>query len=83
MPDIIISDMRMPEMDGLQFLEALKEIGMPCPVIILTGFADIASIRKSWRLGAFDFLDKPVAKKTLLETIHRALVFGKSNKIPA
>lgn len=82
-PDLIISDIRMPEMDGLQLLEALNKLGMPCPVILLTGFADVTSIRTAWRLGAFDFLDKPISEKTLLETVHRALVFGKKNNIPA
>ncbi len=75
-PDLIISDIMMPEMDGLAFLELVRGQGLRTPVIFATGFGDLEKIRKAWKLGAFDFLSKPVDFEVLQSTVRNALLFG-------
>lgn len=77
-PDLVISDLKMPRMNGLEFLIAMQERGMNIPVVILTAYGDYKSIRTAWKHGAFDFIEKPVDHKTLSELIQIALVLGTS-----
>ncbi|MBQ3373816.1 MAG: response regulator [Oscillospiraceae bacterium] len=56
---IIISDIMMPNMDGLQLLELIKSHGIPSKVIMLSGYDDYAYVRKSMKTGAYDYLLKP------------------------
>lgn len=70
----IISDVRMPRMDGLKFLGRLREIGSPLPVLILTGHADVPMAVKAMKLGAADFLEKPVDPHELRSKVAEALV---------
>ncbi|MBQ9612745.1 MAG: response regulator [Lachnospiraceae bacterium] len=58
-PDIIIADIRMPKMDGLEMLKALRENGSEASVIILTSYSSFEYARTALRLGAVDFLLKP------------------------
>jgi len=58
-PDIIIADIRMPKMDGLEMLKALRENGSDASVIILTSYSSFEYARTALRLGAVDFLLKP------------------------
>jgi len=71
---IIISDIRMPNMDGLQFLEAMQERfpGRRLQVIMLTGHAGYDEAVQALRLGAFEFLAKPVSLGHLAHIINRA-----------
>lgn len=70
---VIITDVRMPEIDGLQMLEALARRG-PLPVIIvISGHAEFDYARKALQFGAFDYMLKPIDKDILLETVQRAL----------
>ncbi|KKC49148.1 chemotaxis protein CheY [Paenibacillus sp. D9] len=69
---IIITDVRMPEVDGLQMLETLAGRG-PLPVIIvISGYAEFDYARKALQLGAFDYILKPLDKDILVETVQRA-----------
>ncbi|ASS68577.1 MULTISPECIES: response regulator [unclassified Paenibacillus] len=69
---IIITDVRMPEVDGLQMLETLAGRG-PLPVIIVvSGYAEFDYARKALQLGAFDYILKPLDKDILAETVQRA-----------
>jgi len=65
-PTVILSDINMPSMDGLEMLEILKQNNLNTPVILLTGFRDADKMQKAWANCAFDFLDKPVNNDTLL-----------------
>ncbi|MBF8755124.1 sigma-54-dependent transcriptional regulator [Pseudomonas guariconensis] len=72
-PGIVISDVRMPGMDGLQLLERLQAQDPDLPVILLTGHGDVPMAVEAMRNGAYDFLEKPFTPQTLLGSLRRAL----------
>ena len=59
-PDLIILDVRMPEMNGVQTLKAIKEIDDTIPVIMLSGYGDVDLAEESFRLSAYDYVSKPI-----------------------
>lgn len=67
--DIILTDIRMPDMDGLEMVEKAKEIWPETRVIFLTGYQDFEYARKALRLNSDDFLLKPVPDEKLIEVI--------------
>lgn len=71
--DVIVSDIRMPGMDGLQFLRAARAIDPELPVILVTGHGDVPMAVGALKDGAFDFLTKPFAVDHLIMTVQRAL----------
>jgi len=75
----IVSDVRMPGMDGLQLLRRLKEVGIGMPVVILTGHADVALAVEAMKAGATDFIEKPFSDDVLLDAISSALVRHSGN----
>jgi two-component system C4-dicarboxylate transport response regulator DctD len=72
-PGIIISDIRMPNMDGFAFLAAVQEMDADLPVILITGHGDIQMALGAIRSGAYDFIEKPFRREHLLEVVKRAL----------
>ena len=66
---VIISDIRMPEMDGLTFLKEVKKLNKLLPVILITGHGDIKLAVKSLKLGATDFLEKPFNPNDLVDQV--------------
>jgi len=70
--DAIIMDLKMPQMDGLQLLKVLKEKNPDLQIILLTGHATVAKGIEAMKLGATDFLEKPVDLEVLTEKIHKA-----------
>ncbi|GGG22408.1 response regulator [Paenibacillus abyssi] len=64
-PEILITDIKMPKMNGIQLLEWLSEIEYSCKVIILTGYDDYVYMRKAINFGAYDYLMKPVNPEEL------------------
>jgi two-component system C4-dicarboxylate transport response regulator DctD len=70
---VIISDVRMPGMDGLQLLERLQAEDPDLPVILLTGHGDVPMAVDAMRKGAYDFLEKPFTPQHLLGSLRRAL----------
>lgn len=74
-PDVIISDMMMPSMDGLELLENLKFNGLfrDIPVVILSGMQDPFRKRRCEELGVHAFISKPFKPKSLIETIENAI----------
>lgn len=75
-PDIIISDLRMPRMSGLELLEALKNHANTAPVIMVSGTADKVLLAETTLLGAAAYLTKPIADLSILETVARSLLTG-------
>jgi len=71
--DLIFSDVVMPGKDGLRFLEDLKSQEIPAPVVMMSGQAQIEMAVRATRLGAIDFLEKPVSTDRLLLTVENAL----------
>src|SRR2546430_17162711 len=71
--DLILSDVVMPGKDGLALLEDLKSHGVIVPVVMMSGQADIEMAVRATRLGALDFLEKPISTEKLLLTLDNAL----------
>ena len=71
--DMILSDVVMPEKDGLSLLEDLKNLELPTPVVMISGQADIEMAVRATRLGAVDFLEKPLSTEKLLLTVENVL----------
>src|SRR6266566_3624256 len=71
--DLILSDVFMPGKDGLTLLEELKSQGVTAPVVMMSGQAHIEMAVRATRLGALDFLEKPVTTEKLLLTVENAL----------
>ena len=71
--DLILSDVVMPRRDGLALLEDLKNAGVGAPVVMMSGQAHIEMAVRATRLGALDFLEKPLSTEKLLVTVENAL----------
>jgi len=71
--DILLSDVRMPDMGGIDLLKAARELSPHIEVIMMTAFANVDTARDAFLLGAFDFVQKPFDNDLLKETIARAL----------
>ncbi|SDI37275.1 two-component system response regulator DctD [Pseudomonas panipatensis] len=72
-PGVVVSDIRMPGIDGLQLLEQLHAQDPDLPVILITGHGDVPLAVKAMRAGAYDFLEKPFPSDALLDSVRRAL----------
>jgi len=73
LPDVTLLDIWMPGMDGIEVLKRLKWIAPDCLVIMISGHATISTAMTAVKLGAFDFIEKPLSLDLLLMTIYRAL----------
>lgn len=69
----IVSDVRMPGMDGIQLMRRLDELNVKLPVLVMTGHADVAMAVEAMKAGAVDFIEKPFSDETLLAAIQTAL----------
>ncbi|MCA0755419.1 response regulator [Paenibacillus sp. N4] len=70
-PDVVISDIRMPGLDGLQLLDRIVQEGIETEVVFVSGYSEFEYAQKAVRLGAFDYLLKQIEKPKLLETMTR------------
>ncbi|MGZ7441504.1 response regulator [Paenibacillus sp. TH7-28] len=71
-PDMVITDIRMPKMDGLSLLRAVLEENRSCKVILISGYADFEYAQQAVQLGAFDFVVKPFSEEEIMSTVLRA-----------
>ena len=71
--DLVISDLKMPGLDGLEVIDAVKKVDEDTPVIIITAFASVESASEAIQKGGFDFITKPFRKEQILFTIDKAL----------
>jgi two-component system response regulator GlrR len=76
-PHVILSDINMPELDGLQLLEQLAVKGDDTPVIFITAFRSVEKVKRAWSLGAFDFVEKPADSRALVTLAENAFVHGR------
>src|SRR5947208_16911024 len=72
LPDAVILDIKMPEMDGLELLRAFRERGYEMPVLMISGHADINTAVEATRRGAFDFFEKPLQRERVLLSLRNA-----------
>ncbi len=73
-PDLMLLDIWMPDLDGISLLKEWDEDeGLPCPVIMMSGHGNVETAVEATRLGAYDFLEKPLSMAKLLITVERAL----------
>lgn len=70
---VIICDIRLPGISGLEFLEQVGNTDADLPVILITGHGDVSTAVKAMRKGAYDFIEKPYSSERLVKTVQRAL----------
>jgi len=70
---VVICDICLPHMDGLEFLLETQKIDRDLPVILITGHGDISTAVQAMHDGAYDFIEKPYSTERLIKTVHRAL----------
>lgn len=72
-PDIVITDIRMPKMDGLQMIGAIREEGLDVQVVVLSGYADFEYARQAMKYGVTEYLLKPIEDESLKETLEACI----------
>jgi two-component system nitrogen regulation response regulator NtrX len=72
-PDLVFLDIKMPGMDGLEVLQKMREVNDALPVVIISGHATVSTAVEATKLGAFDFIEKPLSSERVLVTIRNAL----------
>ena len=72
-PDMVVSDIEMPELDGIEFLRQSKEIHREIPVVMMTGYGAIETAVAAMKNGAFDYLLKPFSNEVIIDTVERVL----------
>jgi DNA-binding NtrC family response regulator len=78
--DLLISDLRMPQMDGMELLEQARKIDPQLPYIILTAYGTVESAIEAMRKGALDYITKPFRQEQILLTVEKALKFRRLQK---
>ena len=73
---MLVTDVKMPEMDGISLLKEAKRIAPWLPVLVITGYGDVPLAVKAMRVGAADFIEKPLHKETFLRKIEPMLRQG-------
>lgn len=81
--NLIITDLRLPNGDGIMLLTWVKDIKKNIPVIIMTSYAEIQSAVSAMKLGAFDYLEKPVNPSLLEQKINQALTYIPAKPVPS
>jgi DNA-binding NtrC family response regulator len=78
--DIVIADLKMPGLDGIELLDAVKRVDQDIPVIIMTAYGTVESAAETIEKGGFDFITKPFRKEQILMTLDKALKWLKLQK---
>jgi len=76
----LLLDVRMPGMDGLELLERLNKLGNHLPVVVMTGHGDVPLAVRSMKLGALDFIEKPLSDTFLLEAVRTMIAYEKERQ---
>jgi DNA-binding NtrC family response regulator len=78
--DLVVSDLKMPLVDGMDLIDIIKKIDAKLPIIIITAYGTLETAEEAVQKGAYDFITKPFRKETILITIRRALEWKKMQK---
>jgi DNA-binding NtrC family response regulator len=78
--DLVLSDLKMPGLDGIELIEAVKQVDVDIPIIIITAYGTVESAAEAIQKGGFDFITKPFRKEQILFTIDKALKWLKVQK---
>lgn len=79
--DAILSDIKMPVLDGIGLLNEIRNLDLDIPFVILTGHGDKSAAIDALRLGALDFLDKPFDEEKLVEVMGKAVELGYQSRL--
>lgn len=79
-PGCVLSDIRMPQMSGIDLLERIRARPYPTPVILITGHGDVQLAVRAMRMGAFDFIEKPINNQLLIERVQQAITLDQANR---
>lgn len=71
--DVVLTDIRLPDSDGIQILKSIKEVSFKTQVILMTGYTDIKTAVSAMKMGAYDYVGKPINPDEILHTIQQAL----------
>ena len=74
--DLVLTDVRLPDSDGIEILKFIKDINPAIQVILMTGYTDIKTAVNVMKMGAFDYVAKPINSDEILHTINKALTDG-------
>jgi FixJ family two-component response regulator len=80
-PGCIVIDIRLPDMNGLEFQEQLPKIGVRFPVVMMTGYGDVAMSVRAMKRGAVDFLSKPFRDQDMLDAVIAAIERDRERRI--
>ena len=76
--DLVVTDIKMPGMDGLQLLQELRKLGSRADVIMVTAYGEVESYLKAMSLGAAEYINKPIRIKELKRIVHKVLTERKT-----
>jgi DNA-binding NtrC family response regulator len=76
--NLVITDIKMPKMDGLQLLQEIRKIGCKTDVIMVTAYGEVESYLKAMSLGAAEYINKPIRIKELKRIVHKVLTEQKA-----
>lgn len=79
-PGCIITDIKMPNLDGIELQEKLNKKFCQLPILFITGHGELETAIRVFKAGAVDFLQKPIEAKELLEAVKRALIIARTAK---
>lgn len=78
--DLVMTDLRMPEKDGIELIEGARESGYQVPFVVITAYGTIESAIDAMKKGAFDYITKPFRKEHILLTIERVMKYRRLQK---